>query len=205
MDELTEQSTEVNTPTEETVSQPEGETEVSSLSRFKSTGELIKAYTNLEKEFTKRSQKLKSLEKEISERKPELKEYEKGDWNDRVEGFFRTTPAATPFRSEIAKAITENGWENNPNCLELAASKVILSNYKSPESLADDDGFLENHILKNEKIRDRIIKDYLCSVANTRSVKTIGTGGQPAMSPKTSPKSISDAGRMMMEMSGRGK
>lgn len=205
MEELSEQTTQVNLPETGDLPETEGDAALNSLNRFKSTGELIKAYTNLEKEFTKRSQRLKSLEKEVVDRIPETKEYMKEDWQERVNKFVDSTPATAPFRAEIAKEIIDNGLDNNPNCLELAASRVLLKNYRPPESLAEDEEFLDNHILKNEKIRDRIIKDYLCSVAGTRTVKTIGAGGQPAMSPKPRPQSIGEAGRMMLEMSGRGK
>lgn len=205
MEEVTEQSVQVNALDEGAAPETEGEAALNSLNRFKSTGELIKAYTNLEKEFTKRSQRLKSLEKEVAERTPEVKEYMKEDWQERVNKFVENTPAAAPFRAEIAREILDNGLDANPNCLELAASKVLLKNYRAPESLAEDDDFVENHILKNEKIRDRIIKDYLCSVAGTRSVKTIGAGGQPAISPAPRPKTIGEAGKMTLQTFIKGK
>lgn len=201
-----EQIAEIQTDGQENISDAETENGANSYGRFKSAEELVKAYTNLEKEFTKRSQRLKSLEKEVVEApQPPVKEYMRENWRERVSRFMEKTPEAQPFTAEIAKVILENKLDENPNCLELALSQVLLSNYKAPSSLTEDEEFLNEHVYKNEKIRDKIIKDYLCGITQSRAVKTIGVGGQPAMSPQSRPKTIGEAGKMVIQMAGRGK
>ncbi len=183
----------------------ESETEGSleSLSRFKNSAELIKAYTCLEKEFTKRSQKLKALEREVQANKaqPQPPQYTAEDWQSRVDSFLKDNPHAAPFKKQISKTILDLQLFDKPECLELALAKVLINNYRAPASLLEDGEFLDNHIYNNDKIKNKIIKDYLCAVKDVRSPKTISGGGQPALTPAKKPKSFGEAGKMALELS----
>jgi hypothetical protein len=169
-----------------------------SAKRFKSSDELIRAYTNLEKEFTKRSQRLKSLERELEAQKiaPKTEVYEQPDWTEKVETFLKANPSAAPFKRAIAEEITAGNLKDNPACLELALAKVLVDNYKTPASLLEDDEFIDTEVMKSSKIRDRIIKDYLCAVRDVKAPKTVGRGGQPAVTPPLKPKNFDEAGRL---------
>lgn len=67
-------------------------------SRFKTPDELLKAYECLEKEFTKRSQKLKALEKELSEKAPSNVAYAQNDWQQKVDDFLNRVPKSRRSR-----------------------------------------------------------------------------------------------------------
>ena len=82
-------------------------------SRFKTPDELLKAYECLEKEFTKRSQKLKALEKELSEKAPSNVAYAQNDWQQKVDDFFESRPEIAPFKKEIAEEILKNDLGSN--------------------------------------------------------------------------------------------
>ncbi|MEG1612723.1 MAG: hypothetical protein RR357_00980 [Clostridia bacterium] len=184
----------------------EAETVTISDKRFKTSDELQKAYSSLEKEFTKRSQRLKVLEREMeSKMETPSPVYSQENWQERVEKFVSENPSAKPFKKDIAKVILNGELTSNPNCLELALSKVLINNYRTPNALLEDSEFLDNHVFKNDKIREKIIKDYLCSVNNVRSPKTISGGGQPALAPQNRPKSFDEAGKMAIKLSSRGK
>lgn len=183
----------------------ESETEGSleSLSRFKNSADLIKAYTCLEKEFTKRSQKLKALERELQASKSQEQppQYTQKDWQSKVDLFLKDNPQAIPFKKQISKTILDLKLSDRPDCLELALAKVLINNYRAPASLTDDGDFLDKHIYSNDKIKNKIIKDYLCAVKEVRSPKTISGGGQPALTPAKKPKSFGEAGKMAFEQS----
>lgn len=206
MNETANDNLEVQTEAEPVNAAISSETEGETTGRFKSAEDLLKAYTSLEKEFTKRSQKLRTLEKELSGKmvSPQ-KEYMLDDWRERVEKFIGNTPSVAPFKKQIADEILNGGLENNPDCLEIAAARVILNNYKSPADYLSDDEFVNEYVMKNEKIRDGIVKDYLKNLDGVKSVRTIGSAGQPALSSPIRPKTVSEAGRMVMEMAGKGK
>ena len=178
----------------DTVSKAE---ESNSDKRFKTEVDLKNAYTSLEKEFTKRSQRLKALEKEVSESKVnEQPQYQNDDWQQTVDNFLSAHPEAKSFKSEIAKTIMEGDLQKNPNCLELALSKVLIKNFKAPSQLVDDAEFLESYVYANDNIKNRILTDYLKKVSEVRSPKIIGGGGQSAITPSTKPKSFKEAGQM---------
>lgn len=204
---IKEQTVDMSFSHDEETSNPEKDDKTNSFGRFNSADELVKAYTNLEREFTKRSQRLKTLEKEYEEEKtqPKVLEYTRENWQDRVGKFIEDYPEAEPFKAQISSEILNGNLAENPNCLELALSKVLLKNYKSPKMLLDSDEFIENYVLNNKKVKDKIIKNYLENIESVRTVRTIGAGGQPITSPSNRPKTISEAGRLVMEMAGRGK
>ena len=105
------------------------------LGKFKDIETLVKAYTDLEAEFTRRSQRLKELEC--------------GN-----------------------KAVTPDGAQPSQDVVSSA--------------------------LADEKIRDAVIGEYLKSVAEKRGVPLL-TGGGGIAAPKTSPKSVKEAGRLAQE------
>lgn len=174
-------------------------------SRFKTPDELLKAYECLEKEFTKRSQKLKALEKELSEKAPSNVAYAQNDWQQKVDDFFESRPEIAPFKKEIAEEILKNDLGSNENCLEIAGARVILNNYKSPKDYLLDDDFVAENVLSNEKIRDRIIKKYLSDLDGVKTVRTINGEGQASLAKQIRPKTVGEAGKMVMAMAGKGK
>jgi hypothetical protein len=186
------------TETEQVNTVDDGKSEITtSAKRFKTEEELQKAYNSLEKEFTKRSQRLKTLEKEFDANKQAAEPvYTAENWGQKVDSFMSAHPEAMPFKGEIAKLIIDGDLKNNPNCLELALSKVLVKNYKAPSQLISDSEFLEGYVFANEGIKNRIINDYLKRVADVRSPKIIGGGGQSMVTPPSKPKSFSEAGQM---------
>lgn len=197
----TEVETIVQTDAEIVAPENAGET----TSRFKTPEELLKAYENLEKEFTKRSQKLKVLEKELAEKTPSTVTYDENVWQKKVDDFFEARPEIAPFKKEIAEEILKSDLGNNENCLEIAGARVVLNNYKSPRAYLDDDDFVAENVLSNERIKDKIIRRYLSDLDGVKTVRTINAEGQPALAKQIRPKSVGEAGKMVMAMAGRGK
>ncbi len=191
----------VQAETEQSAPENAGET----TTRFKSPDELLRAYENLEKEFTKRSQKLKALEKELSEKTPSTVAYAQDDWQKKVDDFFEQRPEIAPFKKEIAEEILKNDLGNYENCLEIAGAHVVLNNYKTPRDYLDDDEFVNDNVLNNEKIRNKIIKSYLADLDGVKTVRTINGEGQASLAKQIRPKTVSEAGKMVMAMAGRGK
>ena len=99
------------------------------LGKFKDIETLVKAYTDLEAEFTRRSQRLKELE---------------------------------------------------------CGNKAVTPDGAQPSQEID------------EKVRDAVIGEYLKSVAEKGGVPLL-TGGGGVAAPKTSPKSVKEAGRLAQE------
>lgn len=173
------------------------------LNKFKTVDALCKAYENLEKEFTKKCQRISELVSEnnvneVKNTEEALPQYQKKDWLNKVSIFLDENENAKNYVNEIAKIISEDeNLAKKEDALELAYSKILKQNFKTKEQLAQDDDFIQNFIYKNEKIKNKIIEDYLISVENNKTIPLISSdrGSLSISSPKFMPKDLKEAGR----------
>ncbi|MBE5745761.1 MAG: hypothetical protein E7359_00525 [Clostridiales bacterium] len=168
----------------------------SSTKKFKSVEALSKAYENLEREFTKKCQKLNEL---MSENNTEvLPQYKKEDWLVKVSNFIAENKFAKDYTKQIADVLLEDeALAKKEDALSLAYSKVLNDNFKTKEELAEDEDFLNQFVYKNEKIKTKIIEDYLLEINNNQTVPLLSKvkGTSSVSSPKFIPKSLKEASR----------
>ena len=139
--------------------------------KFESVEELEKAYQNLEKEFTKKSQKLKSLLKEKSDAnesssQENLPFFERENWGEITKIFLQENPKAKIHAKEISKMLMEDKdlqEANNP--LLSAWQKWLTKNYKDKNDYLNDEEFFEE-LLLNEKLKNKFITNYLNEIKN---------------------------------------
>ena len=195
-------SPEVENGSESTSTTDNGST--ASVGKFANSDELLKAYTRLEAEFTKKCQQLKESERRSetsdlpSEEDGSAPLYETEDWEDRVAAFLGKYPIAEEYASEIGSILKEEpDLAKRENCLEIALGRAVAKNYKKPESIIEDEAFLEKYVYQNDKIRDRVIKDYLEGLSPLAGApRTLPHGGAAAILPPTRARSIEEAGAM---------
>lgn len=163
--------------------------------KFKNPEELLRAYGELERQFTKKSQRLKELERELEE--PFASEEE---WKNAVDKFFERTPSAKPFAKDIANEIISNPQlKNDRNCLNIALTSVLLSKFKTPEELMNDGQFLDNYVLCSDKVKDAVIAGYLNGLRNSAPPMTLSNGGLQCVAPARKIKSIEEAGILFLK------
>ena len=147
----------------------------SQFGKFKDAKSLLDAYTHLEAEFTRKSQKLAKL---LSERGAEntiapLKEeptnvvlqYKKQDWKVKVSSFLEKTPEAKTEAKAMAKILMENkDLASLENCLEIAYKMAKSESIKQPASLANSEEFLKEYIVDNPRAKELIINNYINSL-----------------------------------------
>lgn len=181
---------------------------VSGSSKFKSTEELLKAYENLEKEFTKKCQKLSALscdnktEKEIKNDEV-LPQYKKEDWLKKTSVFLAENENAKNYVKQIAEIlINDEELAKKEDALELAYSRVLKENFVTKEQLACDEEFLNEFVYKNEKIKNKIIEEYLLNLQSGKNVPLIANnvGCFSVSSPKFRAKDINEAGKFAMHI-----
>lgn len=169
------------------------------VSKFKNPEELAKAYEELEKEFTRRSQRLAKLEKELQE-KDVVKEE---DWEQIVDKFFEKTPAAKPFAKDMAREIiADPTLRDGTDCLEVALTRVLLSKYRTPEEMLSDGQFLKEHVLNSDAVKQAVIEDYLSGLKVGRPPVVMSDGGEVLVAPKSKPRTIEEAGAMFTKING---
>ena len=154
--------------------------------KFKNPEELLKAYLELEKEFTKKSQKLKTLEASNDEQ----------DFDE----FFCETPSAKPFAKDIAIKIMEQpDLKRDKNCLSVALVKVLIDKFRTPEQLMQDGQFLKDYVLSSSKVKDAIINEYLQGLKDGQPPVTLSANGMQCVAPSKKIRSIEEAGRMFLK------
>lgn len=169
-----------------------------SLGKFKNANSLLKAYEDLEKEFTRKSQKLSELEKSIQTDNVEKStpSYAKEDWQEKTKEFLEKNSEAKNFAEEISKVLFEDkDLACLPNSLELAYAKVLASKYKSNEELINSSEFLENYVYNNENIKNNIIKTYLKEVYNNQTPPIVlnSKGSSVGFVAPSKPKNLKEA------------
>lgn len=166
-------------------------TEVS-LGKFKDVKSLLKAYENLESEFTRRSKRLKELEGEISKQKEEITRRGASSFGGKDFGEGLSVSADNPAQSDKTKAaVTET---------VSGEERGIDSPGKIGETQATG-GETDKQIvaLPTDKEADgteEIVKAYLLSVLKSRPPVS-PFGGAAVTVPPRKPKSFEEAGRLI--------
>lgn len=173
----------------------EGE-EQSKPKKFKSVEELERAYESLEKEFTRRSQRLAKLEKEMKQDKIETD----AEWKAKVDKFFSENPSAKPFAKQMSdQIIRDNTLRMRSDCLEIALTRVLLEAYRAPKDLATDEDFLKEHILGSDFVKKAVIEGYMKDLREGKPPVLISARGQNTVAPRSKPKTIEEAGKMFRQ------
>lgn len=180
-----------DTPTEtcETpVSVPENSDK--GFGKFSSGEELLKAYESLEKEFTKRSQRLKDVEAVLK------KESEKTLQTQAVEAFKLKYPEADLDMDEIvsiASGISDDrSYESK---LESALIDVMRRDFRSRSSYENDAEFLVNATLNNPEARSRVFNRVIGDVRRP-SARLAGKGGETPMITPSRASNLQEASAM---------
>ena len=161
-----------------------------SFGKFKDAESLMKAYSSLQSEFTKKSQKLAMLENEMNKEKCEQERLTLLDEN--IEKFVNKYDSVRPFKS----ALKENLTKDQNLKLEDEAIKILAENYKSPEFYATDSEFLNNYIFSNKEIKDKIVKDYLSQITQNSPIKYERSCSSISLTPPKQPSTIKEAGKL---------
>lgn len=154
-----------------------------SYGKFHSAEELLKAYSALESEFTKRSQKLKELEaKQAGDQKA-----------SEVKKFMERYPVAERFAEELTEEIAKGADASKG--LEGALLNVLSRNVKTADEMAKDEKVISK-VLGDEENKEHVISGYLDRIRENSSFKSLPKGGAIPVAPCYRPKSIREAGEI---------
>ena len=163
--------------------------------KFKTPEELLHAYGELEKEFTRRSQKLKELE---SAKEEPFKTDE--DWKQAVDKFFTETPSAKAFAKDIANEILSHPeLKKDKNCLNVALTRTLVAKFRTPEQLMSDGQFLKDYVLCSQEVKDAVISEYLRGIKAGEPPFILADGGMQCVTAPKVPRTIEEAGFMFLK------
>lgn len=203
---------EQNSQGEKVQSNPENSS--SNLGKFKDPANLLSAYNNLEKEFTKKCQKLAELSKTneqlLSKNQSDTttilsqEENKTTDWTTYAKDFVKENPEAKKYANEIFEIVkSDKNLASSPNCLEYALA-ICESNHKvDTESLLSDPQFLSEHVYSNNEIKEKIINEYLLSLKTGTQMPKFISGTTQHVNVTISekkPKTIKDASNILRKL-----
>ena len=186
----------------------------SQLGKFNSPESLLEAYNNLQREFTKKCQKLSELEKQQTdnvkletsqdETKNKAPVYENLNWRSKVADFLSSNEYARKFSKEIsAEIINDQNLQSSENMLEIAWSRVLAKNFKTPEQIASDNNFMQNFVLGNEEVKKQVFNSYVSELNSVNVPNLIGAGfkgGKNMITKSNKPTSLKDANQIVLNL-----
>ena len=118
--------------------------------------------------------------------------YEREDWKDKLSSFLILYPEAKEMAKDIAnELIVSDELAHKNNALEMAYISVLKKN-KSPKDLMEDDEFLKSHVYVCQKVKDKIIADYIAEIEKG-APSVIAKGGEVHLTPPVKPRTLRDA------------
>ncbi len=146
-----------------------------SYGKFKSADSLYQAYKQLEKEFTKKSQTLRTyLNSSMSV-------------DETLNGMITANPDLSSYADELREAIS-SGTNSSVKLAECLRGKVT-----EPCHIIKSEQFLDDYVYSNADIRGKIIAEYLDGLQDRRSPMTIKGRGNAYVSPAYRPHSLKEA------------
>lgn len=168
-------------------------------SKFKSVRELSKAYDNLQSDYTKKCQALAFFQKQIKDNKVDALPNSQ-NFFENFDSFLKENPNAEEFKNEIFDLVLKNK-DYTQNAINDAWSSVKSKNFKTKKELINDDEFLNSYVYNNEKIKEKIVKDYFSSINFVPSPKLIsGKISQPIVTVASKPKSLTEATKLVEDI-----
>ena len=161
----------------------ENTTEGISYGKFKSADTLYEAYCELEKEFTKKCQKVNELSK--------ANDY---DIDQRVKDCIRVNPKLQDYADKIADIYAEGG------VAEVNLAKMLNGMINAPVDIINDAKFLDEYVYNNVEIKNNIISAYLEEKAQNKLPKCLTNRGKTLLTPVARPKSLAEAGRIAQDI-----
>lgn len=170
--------------------------------KFKNPEELMRAYRELEREFTRRSQRLAEAEKRLREAEAPFAPTRE-EWKETVDKFFEKFPAAKPFAGRMARELMRHPeLRRERGCLGDALMRVLVSEFRTPEQLMSDGQFLKDHVLTSTVVKAAVIEGYLKGLREGQPPAVMRDGGQFGPAPRRNPKSIEEAGYLFLKDNG---
>ena len=192
----------LNAAEENSVVSEDGSQEIS-LGKFKNVQALLDAYNNLQTEFTKKCQLLSSIQqdkmKENIEKNSqnEEKSEEKSEINAENDliSFLKDNEMAETFREELQSRINE---KQSP--YEKAWASIVLSHIKNDDKETDDP-IINQYILKDEKLKNKIIEIYLNELNSAKPPVMMSSQGERVSTvTETAPANLAEAKERVKKM-----
>jgi len=170
--------------------------ESSIFGKFKDAKTLLNAYNSLQAEFTRKSQKLSEIQKQLDENALFSK-------SDSLENILTDETDLEKYKKEVTEILDNNNEISSlPNKNFVAVKIIKEAERKIAETLNNQD-YIDKYLSSNNKIKDKIISEYLSTLNETQAPPKVITGNSSNIyfSPSLEmPKTLKDAGEILSKM-----
>jgi hypothetical protein len=130
-------------------------------------------------------------------------------WDNATMNFVNQHPDTVKFKDGISEYIKKNGLQNSSDPDKVLNDAYVYArglNYQEPKPFdfneaIKDENFVAENILKNEELKNMILKSHMQQIKDTNSPMTLppgqGGGGQPPAAPPNKAKSVEEAHNMV--------
>ena len=170
--------------------------ESSIYGKFKDAQTLLEAYNSLQAEFTRKSQKLADFQKQLEENAVFSK-------SDSLEEILTDSTDLEKYKKEVTEILDNNSELSNLPNKNFVAVKIIKEAERKAAETLNNQQFVDKYIESNEKLKDKIISNYLSSLNQTESAPKVISGNSSNIyfSPSLNmPKTLKDAGDILTKM-----
>ena len=165
------------------------------VGKFKDANALLEAYNNLEKEFTKKCQRLSELEKDKIKEEEEL--------NKKVEEklalFLSSNGEATNYKDELVEKVkSDDSLKKMDDPFSYVWAEMVFDKIKNQKT---SDEAVKNYILGNENLKNAVIESYINQLSENKSPIIISSNGNRVATVATqNPANLDDAKKYLIDL-----
>ena len=165
------------------------------VGKFKDVNALLEAYNNLEKEFTKKCQRLSALEKDKVKEDETLKK----QVDEKLSLFLSSNGEASAYKEELLAKVNENdSLKRMDDPFGYVWAEMVFDKIKN-QKLTDES--VKNYILGNENIKNAVIENYINQLAENKSPVIISSKGNRVATVATqNPSNLNDAKKYLIDL-----
>lgn len=122
--------------------------------------------------------------------------YLQDGWQDKVNEFVTTHKYAINIMTELAEVLkNDSQLACDANCLDLAYNQILAQKFRREEDLLESEDFVNNYILNNEKIKMKVITNYLSELNREKTPPVISEkrGSYTSLNSRKKISSLSEA------------
>ena len=164
------------------------------VGKFKDANSLLEAYNNLEKEFTKKCQRLSALEKDKVEEDEALNK----QVDEKLSLFLSTNGEATTYKEELIERVkNDDSLKKMDDPFGYVWAEMVFDKIKNQKA----DVTVKNYILGNDDLKNAVIENYINQLAENKSPVIISSKGNRVATVATqSPSTLNEAKKYLLDL-----
>ena len=164
------------------------------VGKFKDADALLEAYNNLEKEFTKKCQRLSALERDKALEDKENEE----KLNEKLSKFLLSNGEATKYSEELKEKVkNDDSLKKMDDPFSFVWAEMVFNQIRGNKS----DEAIKNYILGNDDLKNAVIENYVNQLAENKSPIIISAKGNRVAEVATQkPSTLDEAKNLLFDL-----